>query len=415
MRRILLVGAGQSGLQLALSLLAEGYDVTVMSARTPDDLRGGKPLSTQAMFGPALATERAYGLNLWDGQPGAFEGLRVTMSAPPGNLAMAFNALLDEPGRSVDQRLKMAAWLELAEQRGAHVVYQAATPDYLDTITASGRFELVVVAAGRGDLTPLFAADPSRSPYTVPQRALSVSYVHGLGPDPEFDRPHVEFNAVPGVGELFVIPALTGSGPCDILFWEALPGGPADLWTAAGIDAGKHLSLALELAAQFVPWLAARAKRVTLAGDEPTLYGRFAPSVRRPVARLPRGGIALGMADVVVTNDPITGQGSNTAAKCAAAYLAAIKDRGDEAFDEAWMTATFEAFWRDTGRAVTDWTNAMLQPPPPHVQQILGAAAANPAVARRFANGFADPTDFDDWFTTPEAAQAYVTSLGSAV
>lgn len=408
MRRILLVGAGQAGLQLALSLLAEGYDVSVMSARTPDDLRGGKPLSTQGMFGPALATERAYGLNLWDDQPGVFDGLRVAMSAPPGKLALAFNALLDEPGRSVDQRLKMAAWLELAEQRGAHVIYQAATADYLDTITASGRFDLVVVAAGRGDLTSVFGTDPARSPYTAPQRALSVAYVHGLEPDPAFPPPHVEFNAVPGVGELFVIPALTLSGPCDILFWEAVPGGPADLWTAPGIEAGKHLELTLAAAGQFVPWVAERAGRVTLTDARATLYGQFAPQVRRPVAHLPHGGIALGMADVVITNDPITGQGSNTAAKCAAAYLAAVKARGDQPFDEAWMTATFERFWHDTGRAVTDWTNAMLQPPPPHVQQLLGAAAARPAVARRFANGFADPTDFDDWFMTPQAADAYL-------
>jgi hypothetical protein len=394
-----------------LSLLSEGYDVTVMSARTPGDLRAGAPLSTQAMFGPALAAERAYGLDLWDGPAGAFEGLRLTMSAPPGNLAMAFNALLDSPGRSVDQRLKMAAWLELAEQRGAHVVYQAATAEYLDTVTASGRFDLVVVAAGRGDLVSLFDTDPARSPYSVPQRALAVAYVHGLRPNPAFDRPHVEFNAVPGVGELFVIPALGVQGPCDILFWEAVPGGPADLWTTAGIDGAQHLSLTLGLAGQFVPWLAERAAGVTLAGEKATLSGRFTPVVRRPVARLPHGGAALGMADVVITNDPITGQGSNTAAKCAAAYLAAITARGDEPFDEAWMTATFESFWHDTGRAVTGWTNAMLQPPAPHVQQILGAAAAHPAVARRFANGFADPNDFGGWLLTPEGAQGYLATL----
>ena len=41
MRKILIVGAGQAGLQLALSLQAEGYDVTVMSARTPDEIRNG--------------------------------------------------------------------------------------------------------------------------------------------------------------------------------------------------------------------------------------------------------------------------------------------------------------------------------------------------------------------------------------
>jgi 2-polyprenyl-6-methoxyphenol hydroxylase-like FAD-dependent oxidoreductase len=50
MRKILIVGAGQSGLQLALSLREHDYDVTVMSARTPDEIRNGRVMSTQAMF-----------------------------------------------------------------------------------------------------------------------------------------------------------------------------------------------------------------------------------------------------------------------------------------------------------------------------------------------------------------------------
>jgi hypothetical protein len=75
------------------------------------------------------------------------------------------------------------------------------------------------------------------------------------------------------------------------------------------------------------------------------------------------------------------------------------------------MTTTFETFWNTTARAVTDWTNAMLQPLPEHVQMLLGTAAGNPTVARRFANGFSDPTDFDNWFMTPQAAQAYLENL----
>ncbi|MFI5932327.1 FAD-dependent oxidoreductase [Actinoplanes sp. NPDC051494] len=63
--RVCVVGAGQAGLQFALGLLAEGFEVTVVSARTPGELRQGPPLSTQAMFHDALETERAYGLNLW--------------------------------------------------------------------------------------------------------------------------------------------------------------------------------------------------------------------------------------------------------------------------------------------------------------------------------------------------------------
>jgi hypothetical protein len=117
------------------------------------------------------------------------------------------------------------------------------------------------------------------------------------------------------------------------------------------------------------------------------------------------------MADVVVANDPLTGQGSNAAAKCADVYLKAILARGDQPFDEAWMAETFEAYWAGHGAATTGWTNAMLQPLPPHVQQILGAASQNPTVARRFANGFSDPNDYGNWLLSPELTEAYLASV----
>ena len=410
MRSVLIVGAGQSGLQLALGLRAEGYDVTLMSARTPPEIRAGRPMSTQGMFHDALQTERALGLDLWDDRAPAFAGFRVTLSAPPGQQALAFNARLSHPGRSVDQRIKMADWLELAEQRGVAVEYRAVGAGELDALAA--RHDLTVIAAGRGDLVSIFDRDPRRSVYDAPQRGLAVAYVHGLAGDPDFPEPHIGFHAVPGLGELFVIPALTLSGPCDILFWEAVPGGPLDRWAGAGpMDPEQHLALTLELAATYVPWVAERARRVELTDARATLHGRYAPVVREPVARLDGGAAVLGMADVVVANDPITGQGANTAAKCAAAYLAAIRERGDRPFDEQWMRGTAEAFWSSTARAVTDWTNAMLRPLPPHVQRILGAAAGSPAVASRFADGFADPGDFDRWFMTPDAAERYLATV----
>jgi 2-polyprenyl-6-methoxyphenol hydroxylase-like FAD-dependent oxidoreductase len=42
MRKILIVGGGQAGLQLALGLLADGHDVTVLSNRPPEDVRLGR-------------------------------------------------------------------------------------------------------------------------------------------------------------------------------------------------------------------------------------------------------------------------------------------------------------------------------------------------------------------------------------
>jgi len=47
MRRILVVGAGQSGLQLALGLQSKGYEVTLMSNRTADEIRTARARAWQ--------------------------------------------------------------------------------------------------------------------------------------------------------------------------------------------------------------------------------------------------------------------------------------------------------------------------------------------------------------------------------
>lgn len=79
------------------------------------------------------------------------------------------------------------------------------------------------------------------------------------------------------------------------------------------------------------------------------------------------------MADVVVLNDPITGQGSNNAAKCAAAYLDGIVGHGDRSYDDAFKRGLFEYYWA-YAKYVVAWTNTMLDPPTSHALQMLGAA-----------------------------------------
>jgi len=54
------------------------------------------------------------------------------------------------------------------------------------------------------------------------------------------------------------------------------------------------------------------------------------------------------------------------------------------------MTATFERYW-DYALHVTQWTNALLGPPPGHVLRILGGAQSNDPVAGRFVNGLRRP------------------------
>ncbi|MEV8589410.1 styrene monooxygenase/indole monooxygenase family protein [Streptomyces sp. NPDC051180] len=408
MRKILIVGAGQSGLQLALGLQSQGYEVTLMSNRTADEIRSGRVMSTQCMFDTALQHERDLGLDFWESQAPRIEGLGVSVAGPDSSRVIDWVGRLDGFAQSVDQRVKMAGWMDTFVQRGGQLVIHGVAVGDLDYFSRS--YDLVLVAAGKGELVSMFGRDASRSPYSEPQRALAVSYVHGLGPRPEHpDFDAVRCNVVPGVGELFVMPTLTTGGRADILFWEGVPGGPLDAFQGVK-DPSEHLALTLELMERFTPWEYARATKVELTDAGGTLAGRYAPTVRNPVGRLPGGGLVLGVADVVVANDPITGQGSNSASKCAAAYLAAIVERGDLPFDEEWMQSAFDRYWQ-TAQHVTKWTNAMLAPPPEHVLNLLGAAGQLQPVADRFANGFDDPSDFENFFFDPEKTNAYLASV----
>ncbi|MER8104605.1 styrene monooxygenase/indole monooxygenase family protein [Kitasatospora sp. NPDC094016] len=408
MRRVLIVGAGQAGLQLALGLQAHGYDVTVMTDRDADAVRGGRVLSTQCMFDAALRTERDLGLDLWADTAPRIEGLGVSVAGPGSARVIDWVGRLDAPAQSVDQRLKMPTWLETFAGRGGRVVIRPVT--VVDLEHLSGSYDLVLVAAGKGDLAAMFERDHERSRYDRPQRALAASYVYGLGPRPEYDFHAVRCDVVPGVGELFVMPALTAAGPCDLLLWEAAPGGPADAFDGVR-DPAEHLRVTLDLMKTFTPWEYDRARAgIELTDAGATLAGRFTPVVRHPVGELPGGGAVLGVADVVVLNDPITGQGSNNAARCAAGYLDAILAHGDKPFDRDFMRAAFDRFWR-TARPSTVWSNAMLAPPPEHVLRLLGAAGRLQPVADRFANAFDDPADLEQWFLDPAKAAAYLDSF----
>ncbi|MFF3640301.1 styrene monooxygenase/indole monooxygenase family protein [Streptomyces sp. NPDC002564] len=408
MRKILVVGAGQSGLQIALGLQAQGYEVTLMSNRTADEIRSGRVMSTQCMFHTALQHERDIQANFWESQAPRIEGVGVSVAGPDSSRVIDWVGKLDGYAQSVDQRVKMAGWMETFAQRGGQLVIHGAAVSDLDYFSRT--YDLVLVSAGKGELVSMFERDAARSPFAEPQRALSVAYVHGLGPrpeHPEFDA--VRCNLVPGVGELFVMPTLTTSGRADILFWEGVPGGPLDAFQGVK-DPSEHLALTLELLEKFLPWEYARATKVELTDAGGTLAGRYAPTVRKPIGRLPGGGLVLGVADVVVANDPITGQGSNSASKCAASYISSIVEHGDEPFDEAWMQSAFDRYW-DTAQWVTKWTNAMLGAPPEHVLNILGAAGQLQPVADRFANGFDNPADFENFFYDPGKAAAYLESV----
>jgi hypothetical protein len=405
-RTFTIVGAGQAGLQLGIALLGDGHSVTIVSNRTPVQIAEGKVTSSQCMFDTAQSYERELGLAFWDEITPPVEGIAFAVPSPAGDGSKALDwaGRLDAVARSVDQRVKMPRWIDEFIARGGEFVIGDAGVDELEQYAAES--DLVLIAAGKGEIAGLFERDEEKSPYAAPQRALALTYVNGLTPRAEHSA--VAFNLIPGVGEYFVFPALTTTGPCEIMVFEAVPGGPMDLWKP-GMTPEEHLATSLHVLETFVPWEAERARDVTLTDDNGVLAGRFAPTVRKPVATLPSGATVLGLADVVVLNDPITGQGSNNASKCAQSYLTSIREQtaagGD--FDEAFKQGAFDRYWENAKHA-TQWTNALLAPPPPFVLEVLGAAGQFPEIAHRFANGFDDPRDYATWFLSPEGSVQYV-------
>jgi hypothetical protein len=409
-RKILIVGAGQSGLQLALSLQSADYDVTVLSARTADEIRGGWPTSTQVMFDPALSYEREYKLNLWESEAPHVPGVGVSLAPAPGTRAFHLWGPWDPYAMSVDQRLKMPTWLELFENRGGRVVYHPVMTS--DLAGLASMHDLTIIAAGKGEVVELFDRDPVRSKYDQPGRVLSAIYLHGVAETPEFADGSMRINVAPGVGELFTMPALTMSGPCRIAFLEAIPGGPFDAFRDRPNPA-EHLRRVRRLLNEYLPWEGALYDRADPTDARASLSGAFTGTIRRPYAEMAPGSYVFGMGDVVVVNDPIAGQGANNAAHCAGIYAKAIIERGEAPFDPEWMTATFETFWETRAQHSTALTDALLNPLPDHAQQVLGAASQYQEIATRFCNLFPHPEDIGPFLGDPEAALAYVAQVAA--
>jgi flavin reductase (DIM6/NTAB) family NADH-FMN oxidoreductase RutF len=409
MKRIAIIGAGQSGLQLGLGLLHAGYQVTTLSDHSADEIYHGKVRSSQCMFDSALQTERDLELNSWEQECPKVEGIGFAVPGPLGGKVIDFAARLDNYAQSVDQRVKIPGWLAEFEKRGGKLQIKEADIDDLETLVRS--HDLVIVASGKGQIGRLFERDANRSPYDKPQRVLALTYVKNMRPHQPFTA--VCFSLIPNVGEYFAFPALTTSGPCEIMVFEGIPGGPMDCWSEVRTPE-QHLAKSKWILDTFMPWEAERCRDAELTDDNGILVGRFAPTVRKPVGTLPSRRKVLGMADAVVLNDPITGQGSNNAARCAEIYLKSILEHGEGAADPEWMQQTFDRYWSGYAQWVTDWTNLMLRPPP-HVLKLLDCAGKMPAIASAFANGFDDPRTFFPWFVDPTEAEKFIETEAKTV
>jgi flavin-dependent dehydrogenase len=408
-RKIAIVGAGQAGLLLGCALLDEGYEVNIVTNRTAEEVWAGKVMSSQCIFDPALQIERDWNMDQWERQCPTIDGISLTVPTPDGsgNKAIHWHHKLNAYAQSVDQRVKMTGWMAEFEQRGGTLTIENVGVEELEKLAIS--YDLVLLAGGKGEIVNLLGRNDERSPVRQPMRQLALNYVTGMKRHDYYEC--VNFNLIPGVGEYFVFPALTTKGSsdtqaCDIMVFEAVPGGPMDCWNGAGPE--QQLELSLGFLKTFLPWEYERCRDVQLTDNNGTLAGRVTPTVRNPILTLPSGNLVMGLGDAVMVNDPITGQGSNNATKSAKHYFEAILAHGDKPFDAEWIQQTFDSLYEGYAEKVIRWTNSLLFPPPEHIVKLLATAQEVPAIARRLVNGFNDPRDFAHYWFDADKAEAWM-------
>lgn len=416
MRRIAIIGSGISGLLTAHGLRRAGYDVTLFSDRTPEDwLTRSKPTGTAGRFEPAIAYERELGLAHWEHEAKKVEGAHLTFCPEPGNRLLTLAGRLEKPGLAIDVRLQSHRWMRDLEERGGKVVIESVTIPRLDEIAAA--HDLTVVAAGKADLAGLFPRDAARSVYDKPQRNLAMLVTKGASFRFEgVPFLPVKFNLFGTAGEIFWAPyhhyAL---GPTWNMLFEAKAGGPIDVFQSA--KSGEEvLRRAKKVIRDLVPWDYAWAKDMELADEHGWLVGAFAPTVRKPVGKLPSGRAVTCVGDTAMAFDPVGGQGANNGTRMAKHLVERVISRGGAPFDEAWMTETFDAFYEEHGRAAYTFNNLLLEPISDAGKELLIAQYGSDGVrtdgqqriADAFAGNFVDPRRYTHLLTDEAAVRAFI-------
>ncbi|MFE7802466.1 styrene monooxygenase/indole monooxygenase family protein [Nocardia sp. NPDC057440] len=404
MPRVQIVGAGECGLPLAHQLLRDnGTSVTLVTDRSAQAVLSGTVTSTQIKFPRTLDLETRAGLGMWDSTAPEIEGIRFAVALDRAVVA-GWTGRLSRPARSVDQRTVFARRLTDFLTAGGDLEITDLSLPELDRRSAD--YDLTIVTRASTELAACFPTDPAWTVPNAPQRRLAVLYLDGVTPDPDNVGTYV---SLPGIGEVIAYPALTGPPGqercCEILLFEALPGGEIDVFNPHG-TATERWQQAAQLLERYLPAALAdryRAAEVTDSGA--TLVGAVAPRMRQPVGTLPSGMPVLGGGDVVCRMDPGGAQGANNAVHCAFRYSEAIVGDPAGPYDRAWMEATAQPWLADIAHPAARWTMALLAPPP-EMQALMVAAQDDPALADALADTFARPSDMSRFTAGSRVAQS---------
>ena len=403
MRSIGIIGAGQAGLYLGISLLEAGYQVTLFADRTPEATFKSQLKATPLLLPDALKLEQDLGLAFWKDNFLGCNQFISEVATGEQNPALIMSYPLESPWQGIDQRFKFSRWMQEFVRRGGELIIQAMT--VADVEECAQHYDLVVVSAGRGAISNLFERDEEKPTYDKPQRHLATMIVTGLKQSPQDDHTFKVSN-LPDTGEIFRFPFYHGNKTdAGVIGLEAYPSGVMDRFVK--VQSGQELlAIGKQIIQEFLPWDYEKVKDAELADEQAWARGAITPIVRKPVGRLSSGAIVMGIGDTVILNDPIGAQGANSAVKMAHLVAQRIIDRGQENFDESWMQEVFTEFWQYSQYANT-YTDCLLKPPA-HLQDIFAAMAQNQEVFIDYLDGVNYPPKLSPWFFEPEAAKQYL-------
>ncbi|PLZ96513.1 oxygenase [Fischerella thermalis CCMEE 5268] len=409
MRRIGIIGAGQAGLHLGISLVDAGYAVTLHSDRTPEAILNGKPMALPLLFPHALQLERDLGINFWDDEFPGCDRFHNEIYDPQGNLALTLSSDLEQPWQGVDQRLKFFTWMQEFVKRGGELVIKAMTPQDLEECVQN--YDLVVVAVGRGSFSTLFARDTQKSKHDQPKRHLAGGIFTGLKGE-AIDYRTFRVTNLPGIGEMMQVPFYAKDQmPAYAVAFEAHPDGVMDQFSQ--VQSGQELlEMSKKVIQQLRPCDYETVKDMELVDEQAWVQGAITPVVRQPVGHLPSGAIVMGIGDAVILHDPLAAQGANNATKMAHLVKQRIIEHGNQRFDESWMQSVFDEFWNYAQYTQT-LTDCFLNPPE-HMQDIMVAMAQNPEVLKDHFNGMNHPPSIAAWFDA-ESSKKYLAERNTCV
>ncbi len=403
MRKIAIVGAGQAGLQLGFGLLKAGYDPTLFSDMTAEQIYNGPGRPVTIQFGPSVALEDELDLRFWrHSRYSEINQVYTTVFSPDGEKIAVVSGEFEKPAQCIDLRMKFSRWLEEFEKRGGNVVIEKCDIDSLERMAAE--FDLVIVAAGRGQFMELFEKDESKMEFDKPQRLVAMFYNQGCdmhrqleGVQGLADKRITRYSIVAGVGEVIIAPFLSKSGEENhYVQFEAIPGAGMDLFDNKA-DVEEQYALGKAWVRKHQPLIYELIEASTVTPEKEWVCGRIPPTVRKPVAKLPSGKAVFGVGDAAIVNDPILAQGLNGASKWMGLLLNQILDHGSKEFTAQWMQHCFDAYW-ETAQYNNKLTATALRGPGEVQMKFLRNAHTNKRLASRYINNIGQAWKLNPWF-----------------